>query len=284
MTTGRLLVTAWEWDPSVIVGCLGLAVAYLASVRWRVPRKGIYALAGIAVLFLTLEGPLDALGDDYLFSAHMAEHLVLILAVPPLLLLGLPEEPMRRLLRRPLFAGTEHVLSIPLLAWLLCVVTLWAWHLPALYNLTLADERIHILEHLTFLVTATIFWWPVLTPLEERRMKPFAAIFYLYTAGLANTVLGIILTFAPVGLYPAYLHPDDELGALHLIRQGWGLTPQADQQLGGLFMWVGGMFAFLWAILAVLARWYRTSEERDTGDGVRPPAAVGTTKQGSARV
>ena len=233
MTTGALLAAAWEWDPSVVAGCIGLAVAYLASVRWRPPRRGLYTLAGILVLFLTLEGPLDALGDDYLFSAHMAEHLVLILVVPPLLLLGLPGAPLRRLLRHRPAAVLERVLSTPLVAWMLCVVTLWVWHLPVLYDLTLADERVHIFEHLTFLVTATIFWWPLLTPLKERRMAPFPAIFYLYSAALANTVLGIILTFAPAGLYPAYLHPVDALGALKLIRPPssapsvWSTAPSA---------------------------------------------------------
>ncbi len=177
----------------------------------------------------------------------------------------------------------ERVLSTPLLAWMLCVVTLWVWHLPVLYNLTLADERIHILEHLSFLVTATIFWWPVLTPLKELRMAPFPAIFYLYSAALANTVLGIVLTFAPVVLYPAYLHPADELGALKLIRDGWGLTPRDDQELGGLFMWVGGMFVFLWAILAMLARWYSATESPETAAGLPGAAATPPTKQGSVR-
>lgn len=280
MTTGQLLATAWEWDPSVLVGCAGLAVGYLAAVRWRLPRRGLYTLGGIALLLLTLEGPLDALGDDYLFSAHMAEHLVLILVIPPLLLLGLPEGPLRRLLAHRPAAMAERVLSNPPIAWLLCIVTLWVWHLPALYNLTLADEQVHVFEHLTFLVTATIFWWPVLTPIKELRMAPFPAIFYLYSAALANTVLGIILTFTPAGLYPAYLHPADELGALHLIRQGWGITADADQELGGLFMWVGGMFAFLWAILAMLARWYAESAHTDDGSGVASTAAAGGAKPG----
>jgi putative membrane protein len=267
VTTGRLLAIAWEWDPSVLLGCAGLVAAYLAAVRWRPQKRALYFFGGLVLLLLTLEGPLDVLGDDYLFSAHMAEHLVLILVVPPLLLLGLPETPVRRLLQRPLFASVERVLRIPLVAWASCIVTLWVWHLPVLYNLTLADESVHIFEHLSFLVTATIFWWPVLAPLEHRRLAPLPAVAYLYTAALANTVLGVLLTFAPVGLYPAYMHPSDELGALHLIRDVWGLDPQADQQLGGLLMWLGGMLAFLWAVMAMLARWYAAA--RDPASAVK---------------
>lgn len=285
MTTGRLFAIAWEWDPSVLLGCAGLLAAYLAVVRWRPPRKAFYYFAGVVVLLLTLEGPLDVLGDDYLFSAHMAEHLILILIVPPLLLLGLPETPLRGVLQRPLFAALERVLSLPLVAWMSCIVTLWLWHLPVLYNLTLASETVHIFEHLSFLVSATIFWWPVLTPLHELRMAPLPAVAYLYTAALANTVLGVLLTFAPIGLYPAYLHPDDELGALHLIRDVWGLGPQADQQLGGLLMWLGGMVAFLWAVMAMLARWYAMARIPEGGGHAHgaPEPEVRAATQRSAR-
>ncbi len=260
MTTGALLAAAWEPEPSIVVGCALLALLHLALVRFSEPRRTAWWMAGVVVLLLDLVGPLDVLGDDYLFSAHMLEHLTLLLLVPPLLLLGVPERLARRALAVRWVAATERLLRRPAVAWALMVGTLWAWHLPAAYNATLANETIHAVEHLSFLVTATIFWWPVLTPLPERRLHPITAIFYLYAAMVANAVLGILLTFAPVGIYPAYLRPADELGALALIRDHWNLGPAADQQLGGLFMWVIGMFGFLWATLAMLVRWYREPE------------------------
>ncbi len=257
MTTGHLLAIAWEFEPSIVVGCALLLVAHLAVVRTSSPRHTAWWTAGVVILLLDLCGPLDVLGDTYLFSAHMGEHLVLLLVVPLLLLLGVPENVARRALRVPWVDAAERVLSRPLLAWTIAVVTLWAWHVPALYDLTLINENIHILEHISFLVTATIFWWPVLTPVPERRMPALTAVVYLWTAMIANTILGVLLTFAPVPLYPGYLNPSDELGALDLIRNVWHLTPLADQQAGGVLMWVVGMFVFALASFAVMVRWYR---------------------------
>jgi putative membrane protein len=220
-------------------------------------RPGQIALftGGVAWLLLALVSPIDVLGDEYLFSAHMLQHLLLVLVVPPMLLLGLPAEVIRRALGIRIVARVESVLGHPAVAWVLAAAVLWVWHLPALYDAALADENVHIVQHLMFLVTATAFWWPILTPLEKRRLGPGAAMAYLLAAGAASSLLGVILTFAPAGLYPAYLQPEDELGLLSLIRQEWGLSAAADQQLGGLLMWVPGGIAYLLAIFAVFARW-----------------------------
>jgi cytochrome c oxidase assembly factor CtaG len=260
MTTGKFLQIAWEWHPSVIIGCVLLMLGYLLATRFALSRRTTYFAIGNIILLLTLCGPLDVLADNYLFSAHMFEHLLLELVVAPLMLLGLPSWFVRKILEIPWVAKMERVLGMPALAWSLGIGVLWAWHLPALYNAALADERLHIFQHLTFLVSATIFWWPVLAPAGYRRLSTLPAMFYLYLGAIGNSILGALLTFAPLGLYPLYLHPDNELGALSLVREEWGLTPKGDQQLGGLLMWVFGGAIFLWAILAVYARWYRGNE------------------------
>jgi cytochrome c oxidase assembly factor CtaG len=120
----------------------------------------------------------------------------------------------------------------------------------------LAHEPVHVFQHLSFLVTATMFWWPVLHPIPECRLAMAPAILYLFAAAAENSVLGIILTFIGPGHYPAYLHPDDEYGALRLVRDTWGLSAAADQRLGGLLMWIPGCSVYFLAILALLARWY----------------------------
>jgi putative membrane protein len=261
MTTLQLFKSSWSWHPSVLAGCIGLLIIYLAATRLQHSVScTLWYVAGVLTILLALVSPLDLLGDDYLFSAHMVQHLLLVLVAPPLLLLGISRSTARRLLAKPRMAWLEDKLTRPPVAWLLGMGTLWAWHLPVLYNATLASEQVHIAEHLSFLVTGTIFWWPVLAPRPDLRLQPGPSIIYLCAAAFANTVLGIILTFVPAGLYPAYLHPEDELGALSVIRQKWGLTPAADQQLGGLFMWVGGGVIFLVAVLAMLRRWYLSPE------------------------
>src|SRR5207302_54415 len=102
------------------------------------------------------------------------------------------------------------------------------------------------------LVSGTIFWWPVLGSLEERRLAPVAAISYLFSACTACSLLGAAITFAPAGLYTAYLQPEDRLGILRLVRYGWQLDPKSDQQLGGMLMWVPGCLIYLSAILATV--------------------------------
>jgi putative membrane protein len=260
MSTQQVLLSAWTWDPSVLIGCGALVLAYLMAVRFRWNRKTLLFCGGVFVTGVALESPVEVLGDTYLFSAHMAQHLLLVLVAAPLVLLGLPRSLAERILARPLFNDIERVLGQPVLAWLLGMGFLWLWHLPSLYNAALGDENVHILEHLCFLVTATIFWWPVLTPLTERRLASLAIIPYLFAAAAASSVLGIILTYTPPGLYPAYLHPLDRLGILTLIRDRWGLSPELDQQIGGLLMWVPGSLVYLSGIVGALARWYGEPE------------------------
>lgn len=261
MTTWRLLTTAWDWEPSVLLGCLALLLCYLQLARPLTARAALFAL-GDALLLLALVSPLDTLGDTYLFSAHMLQHLLLVLVVPPLLLLGIPPRLWERLLRWAPARRAERVLGRPLVAWLLGMGTLWLWHAPAMYEAALANEGIHIVQHLTFLVSATIFWWPLIAPAPWRRLRSWAAAPYLLASSVTSSVLGVILTFAPPGLYPSYLHPVDTLGVLPLLR-AWGLTPRADQQLGGLLMWMLSSPVYLTGLVAVLARWYTEPETED---------------------
>jgi len=277
MTIWQFIRATWTWEPSVIGGCLTLAAGYLSGVGVKPPGRAAPFLAGVVVLFLALDSPLDVLGDRYLFSAHMVQHLLLILVVPPLLLLGMP--PALADLERypPCVRRAGRVLSYPAVAWTLGVGTMVVWHVPGLYNAALRGEAIHITQHLSFLITSTIFWWPVLAAAGTERLAPLPAVLYLMGAALAGSILGIIVTFAQVGLYPAYLHPIDPFGIELLIRNGWGLSPQSDQELGGLVMWILGGLVYLWAILGVMARWYRTAELTDqavTVPGAAPQPGI----------
>lgn len=266
MTTGQLLLTAWDWEPSVLVGCAALIAGYWAEIRPITARAGLF-VAGVVVLLLALVSPIDTLGDSYLFSAHMLQHLLLVLVVAPLLLLGIPPHAFRRLLRWSVADRAERLLGRPLLAWAIGVGTLWVWHAPPFYELALRHEGVHIVQHLCFLVSASILWWPVIAPVRERqRLSSFAAMPYLIAAALASSLLGIIITFAPLGLYPSYLHPVDHLGILTLIRRQWHVTPLADQQLGGLMMWVLSSPVYLLATVIALSRWYGEGERDEEAD------------------
>lgn len=260
MTTHDLLLSMWDFEPSVLIGCAALAVGYLAVTWGRSSIKTVWFLSGVLVLLLDLVSPLDSLGDAYLFSAHVLQHFLLALIVPVLLLMGTPRWLAEAALARPLLSGIEHAIGRPPGSWLLGVGAMIAWHIPALFNAALDHDSLHVFQHLTFLTTGTIFWWPVLTPARDQRLAPLTAISYLFSACAACSLLGALLTFTPPGAYPLYLHPTDRLGALQLIRGGWGLDARSDQQLGGMLMWIPGCLVYLSGILATFARWHRMPE------------------------
>ncbi|MFL5731701.1 MAG: cytochrome c oxidase assembly protein [Chloroflexia bacterium] len=269
-TAATHLMGMWNLEPSILLGCAGLLLCYIWVQRFRLTAASLFFTAGVLVLLLALASPLHLLGEHYLFSAHMTQHLLLVLVVPPLLLLGTPAWLFRKLLRWAPARRAEAILGHPFVAWTLLTVAIFAWHVPALFNATLENEPLHIFEHLVFLVTGTIFWWPVMSPLKDRqRLGTGAAMFYLFAAGVSNCILGIILTFSSPGLYPAYVSPTDPYGILVHIRYDWGLSPTIDQQLGGMIMWVPGCLAYIGAILGVMARWYAAEPSRITNYELR---------------
>lgn len=260
MTVQRLLLTAWDWEPSVVLGCIALVLAYLAALRFRPSMAWVPFLLGVGILLLSLVSPIDVLGDRYLFSVHMLQHLLMIVVIPPLLLLGLPADLVRRIVAwRPARIVATASSNGPA-AWLLAVTTLYVWHVPVLYDAALHSEPLHILEHLCFLVTATIFWWPVLAPLPEYRLPVASAIIYLFAASIANDALGIAITFAAPGLYPTYLRPDNAQGILTLLRDNLGISASQDQQAAGILMWIPSNLPFLVAIIGLLIRWFGEPE------------------------
>ncbi len=254
-------LTSWYFEPSIILGIAGLYAAYvLATGRYRSRFRGSTPLtraqfgaftAGLATLALALLSPLDRLGDDYLFTAHMLQHVLLTLVAPPLLLLGTPGwlfEPLRG--RRALLAAAR-LLSNPYIAFAAFNFTFSIWHVPAYYDLALGNERIHILEHLSFIVTAVMTWMPLLspTPLLARLSQPIQVL-YLFLQSISPTILGALITFAESPLYPFYA------GAQRL----WGIGVMDDQVWAGLVMWIGGAFIWLFALTLVFFRWFNREE------------------------
>ena len=282
MTTAHLLTIAWSPDPSVVGGSVALVVAYVAWLGGRLRPRSVLFFSGIAVLLIALVSPIDRIGELYLFSVHMLQHMLLLLVVPPLLLWGLPPEAVRGLLRVRSLRRLERALGRPTVALPAMVITLLAWHLPSLYGAALLDEGVHALEHLLFLVTATMFWWPVLTPLSGDRLSPPNAMMYLFGAMASISILGIILTFAPVPLYAFYVHPADPYGALTMIRDGWGVSVLADQQMGGVLMWIVGGIAYILSILTEFGLWFSGPDvdERPTSRRLEP---TGNVMPGPAR-
>ncbi|HEX9077092.1 MAG TPA: cytochrome c oxidase assembly protein, partial [Anaerolineae bacterium] len=230
---------SWEWlwkwslEPSIWIGVAALVGGYLlARGPWRARFRDaqpvsraqtILFLVGAIVLLIALVSPLDEISDYYLFSAHMVQHLLLTLVAPPLLLIGTPGWMLRPFLGYKAIAAPARVLTMPLVAFALFNLDFMIWHVPALYEATLENPGIHIVEHLLFIGTALLNWWPILSPLKELPRLPYPAqILYLFLDAVPSTVLGGILVFAPTVLYATYeaaprifgiSAPDDQLFA-----------------------------------------------------------------------
>jgi cytochrome c oxidase assembly factor CtaG len=274
--TGWNLLYEWEFSPSVVVGCVLLLGAYFYAIRFKFNVKALSFTSGVLILFLALCSPIDTLGDDYLFSAHMLQHMMLGTIAPPLLIAGLPASFVESWLRFPIVAKLERLLSYAPLALVIGCATFWVWHLPYLYNLALENEGVHVFEHILFIVTGTILWWPVLKPIPEGKLAPMAAIIYMGIAATLGMILGIIFTISDTVFYSFYNNPKDEIGALKLIREGWGITPLDDQKLGGAIMWEPMGAIFLWAMMAAMIDWFKQSENEAFVDDERRAENVGT--------
>jgi putative membrane protein len=137
-----------------------------------------------------------------------------------------------------------------------------AWHVPAYYDATLRSTPLHALEHVMFIVTATLTWWPVFSPMDELpRLPDPAQCLYLFLESIPPTILGALITFAGWVLYPTYAH----------APRVWGLSPEIDQQAAGLIMWIPGALVYLLVLTVVFFRWFGEDDYKPSQD-TRPIA------------
>ena len=253
-------LTQWNLEPSIIIGTAlitGLYLYAIGPVRKRhysneqiQTGQTISFLSGVLIMFLALVSPLDELGDSYLFSAHMVQHLFLTIIGPPLLLLGTPEWLVKPALRNKVIFNIAQVLTYPAVAFVLYNVDFWLWHAPPLYNATLENQYIHILEHLTFIIFGLLYWWPIFSPSKELpRLSIGGQILYLFLSGMPSVLLGAGLTFTPP-LYAPYI----------AAPRIWGISAATDQQLGGLIMWIPVSIFYIVIMSVLFIHWMLQQE------------------------
>jgi putative membrane protein len=268
VSTSPFFSASWDWSPQALVLVFGVLTGYYLLFREKLPRGSQWFLAGLFLLFVTLDSPLGPL-SDVLFCAHMVKHLLLLLAIPPLLYFGIQAE-------KPSGDGDQtdarprDGFFPAAFFWLAGVGGMWIWHIPALCDAAERNGGLRSVETISTLLLGICFWWPILGPRLGRRLEPLSGVLYLFSACVGCTLLGIFITFAPDGLYPAYCHPIDPLGIQPWARDGFGLTASADRQIGGLIMWVPACFVYLSGSLGLLFRWYHSA----------PPARPGSVAEG----
>ena len=211
-------------------------------------------VVALVALLAMLNGPVHELSDRYLFSAHMVQHLVLTLVVAPLLLVAMPAWMIDGLMRWPWLASAARALTRPLPALALYTVVLVGWHLPGPYALALEVHGWHIVQHLTLIATAVIAWWPVITRSRRVPRLPYAGqVLYLFAFGLPMSFVAALITSAETLLYPFYAS----------APRLFGLTPFADQRLGGVIMWVPAGVVPLVAFTVIFFRWAAAEADHD---------------------
>lgn len=223
--------------------------------------------AGILTGFVALESPIDVGGDQYLFSLHMLQHLLLMMVAPPLVILGISgmrvPSPGSRLWRRLWWATTR-----PGPALVIFNVVMLLWHIPALYDTTLTVEPIHVVEHLSFIAVGLVFWWPIIDPVRDAgtlTVAPLSKIAMLVLSGIPPTVLGIIFALSRVPFYDFYVR----------APRLWGLSPLADQQIGGVLMLGLGNIVYFIAIVIIFMR-LMSDPARDEQEAARALEAATT--------
>ena len=247
-----------DWSPPLFLTTAILLTAILYTRGWFAIRKtrptlfptwrlGAFLL-GLAIIWLAIGSPLDGFADA-LLSAHMVEHLLLMSFVPPLLLLGYPavpllrglpralvRTPLRPLLRSKLLRPLGHFLIRPWVAWLAMNLIFLGWHVPSAYDFALEHEHWHEFEHICFLGSSILFWWPLIRPWPTNARYPgWYMLPYLVAADIVNTALSAFLAFCDRPIYSYYV---EQPNPFHI-------SPQADQVTGAVIMWVVGSMVFL---------------------------------------
>ena len=263
--TWSWLLTRWSLEPSIVIGVLMLiawyvyACGYMNPLAGKRPQNGsrpigvkgsksqltLFVLSQVT-LVVALLSPIDFVGDEYLFSVHMVQHLLLATVWPPLLLMSFPEDVVRPLVG---YRGVRTVfrwLTLPAAAFLIFNIDITAWHIPAWYDATLQNEQIHILEHLTFMAAGILAWWPVLSPVRAQRLSYPGQLMYLFAMLFPTMGLGIFFSFFQHALYSPYV----------AAPRLWGMSAVTDQQIGGLIMWMPGNIPYALAMAIILVRWF----------------------------
>jgi cytochrome c oxidase assembly factor CtaG len=254
---------SWTLEPGVLVGVAIVGGAYVA--RWRRVRTGGSArpasdapawrlccfLGSLLATLIALVSPIDALADQ-LFFMHMVQHVLLLDVVPILAILGLT-----KVILRPVTRAVQDLerragaLASPAFAVVLYVGVIWLWHIPAAYDVALRHPLVHILEHVTFVIAGSLYWWHLLSPIRARlRLGGMGPVVYMASTKLFVGALGMGLAFAPTAIYSFYVHH----------ARVWGISAHDDQSIAGFVMAVEQSLVMGVALVVLFMRALAESE------------------------
>lgn len=285
------LLHSWVLPPFLAIAIVIAATCYLRGwwiVHCAVPMllpwwRAVAFLSGLGFVWLALASPVDAM-NEVLLTAHMLQHMLLMMVAPPLILLGAPLVPIvrglpgvvprrcvRSFLNWPVAERLGRGMANPITGTLAMGLAMFVWHTPKLYEVALESEFWHGIEHATFFLVSLIFWWPIVLPWPSRSQWPrWAMVPYLLVADLQNTVLSAIVTFSDRVLYRSYAE----------APRLFGLTALQDQVAAGAFMWVAGSMAFILPAIGITVQCLSTRPMREE-ISVQPHAGYTIRSEGT---
>jgi putative membrane protein len=255
------IFSQWHFDPLILIFIIMLAGAYFYLSGFRLQKNSITYFAALLLLAMVEFSPLHFLGMYYLFSAHMVMHVVILLLCGPLLVLGLPKKLSPGGGRLIMFIS-KVLNGANWLAWLAGVGLMWFLHIPFIFDHSFSgmDHSFSLLPLLhsgAMLFAGMIFSWPLFGPVARYRIHQVGGIVYLFTACISCSLLGLLITFAPAGIYQHYI----TTGNMGIGGAGpaiWGISPEQDQQMAGLIMWVPCCFVYLTGCIYLLQQYLST--------------------------
>ena len=265
--TDQFSWTEWHLHFEIIIGVLLLQSLYIYAI---IPLREKYNLApdidnkrllyftlGNIIVYIALTSFIHELADRFLFSAHMTQHLLLILVSIPLFIKGIPPWLWTWIFQLKILRISFRVFANPIIAFFLSNIVIFGFHVPWIYDLSLSNHWLHIVEHLVFMFGALVLWWPLLgASAQVQRLGYPIRIIYLFFQTLPMGFVGAAITFSRGEIYLWY----SDLPVL------WGLSLIEDQQIGGLIMKIPGAFVFFLFMGIIFFQWYRESERNNSSD------------------
>ena len=254
----------WSIQLDVLILCAVLFFGYfyvVSNLRYRVIDAGrvkrsqvAYFTAGVAVIYLAAGGPLHDLADGRLVSAHMFQHLLLMMVVPPLFIAGIPSWVWQSLLRRPGVLPAAKFITRPLITLGIVNAVFLFTHLPEAVDLQLESSAVHLGVHIAQVNAGILMWWLILSPVAELpRLSYPAQMGYLFLQSLIPSVFAGVFTFAEGAIYDAYAEPY------------WGVKVIEDQQIAAAIMKIGGTL-ILWSFIGyAFFKWFADEEAAARG-------------------
>jgi putative membrane protein len=249
----------WHFDLLVLLLVLALIFLHYRQSARTTTKKQLCFWSAIALILLTSCSPLHFLSMHVYLSAHMITHTVLLLIAGPLLVISLPADGSHPVLQSISgFLGKRSWL-----AWIAGVGVMWCWHIPAVFEASTAPNvhfsAMPLLHTGSMLAAGALFSWPLFGPFPEQRIHPLQGVLYLFTACISCSLLGLLITFAPIETfhhYPSFAPAMTAPTMKGMPINPWNLSPSTDQQAAGLIMWVPCCFVYLSGCVYLLKRWF----------------------------